>query len=56
MDLTGGRLKILKIAKRTDKMKAMMDSMLAYWVLLLAVSLGGASMIYVFWLRDAMMM
>lgn len=36
-------------------MKALMDSMLGYWVLLLAVSLGLASLIYVFWLREALL-
>ncbi len=36
-------------------MKAIVDSMLGYWILLLAISLGLASLIYIFWLREAMM-
>ncbi len=36
-------------------MKGLIDSMLGYWILLLAVSLGLASLIYVFWLREALL-
>ncbi len=36
-------------------MKGLIESMLGYWILLLAVSLGLASMIYVFWLREALL-
>lgn len=36
-------------------MKALIESMLGYWILLLAISLGLASLIYVFWLREALL-
>jgi len=36
-------------------MKAIIDNMFGYWIILLAISLGLASMIYVFWLRDALL-
>lgn len=36
-------------------MKALIDSMFGYWILLLAISLGAASLIYVFWLREALL-
>lgn len=36
-------------------MKVLIESMLGYWILLLALSLGAASLIYIFWLRDALM-
>jgi hypothetical protein len=35
-------------------MQSLMDSMLAYWIVLLGLSLGAASLIYVFWLKDAL--
>jgi hypothetical protein len=35
-------------------MKSLLDSMLAYWILLLAVSLGVAALIYLIWLKDAL--
>ncbi len=35
-------------------MKALIESMLGYWILLLTISLGIASVIYVCWLRDAL--
>ena len=35
-------------------MQSLMDSMLAYWIVLLALSLGAAALIYVFWLKDAL--
>ena len=35
-------------------MKPLLDSMLAYWILLLAVSLGAAAIIYLVWLKDAL--
>ncbi len=35
-------------------MKSLLDSMLAYWILLLAVSLGAAAIIYLTWLKDAL--
>lgn len=35
-------------------MQSLMDSMLAYWIVLLGFSLGTAALIYVFWLRDAL--
>jgi len=41
--------------KRTLDMKAIIDNMFGYWIILLAISLGLASMIYVFWLRDALL-
>ncbi len=33
-------------------MKVFIDSMLGYWILLLAISLGVAAMIYQLWLRN----
>lgn len=36
-------------------MKSLLDSMFVYWIILLAVALGAASMIYVFWLHDVLM-
>jgi hypothetical protein len=30
------------------------DSMLAYWIVLLAISLGSAAAVYVLWLHQAM--
>ncbi len=36
-------------------MKVLIESMLGYWILLLSLSLGAASLIYIFWLRDALM-
>ncbi len=36
-------------------MRALIDSMFGYWMLLLAISLGLASLIYIFWLREALM-
>jgi hypothetical protein len=30
------------------------DSMLAYWMVLLTISLGAAAAVYVLWLHDAM--
>jgi hypothetical protein len=35
-------------------MKAIIDSMIGYWLLLLALSLGAAALIYHFWLRGVM--
>ncbi len=35
-------------------MRWFIDSMLGYWILLLAISLGAAACIYVFWLRDVL--
>ncbi len=35
-------------------MKSLLDSMLAYWIILLAFSLGAAAVIYLTWLRDAL--
>ncbi len=35
-------------------MKSLLDSMLAYWILLLAGSLGAAAIIYFTWLKDAL--
>lgn len=35
-------------------MKAFIDSMLGYWILLLAISLGVAAMIYQLWLRNVL--
>jgi hypothetical protein len=35
-------------------MKTLFDSMLAYWIVLLAFSLGAAAIIYLLWLRDAL--
>ena len=35
-------------------MKSLWDSMLAYWIVLLAFSLGAAAIIYVFWLKEAL--
>ena len=35
-------------------MQSLMDSMLAYWIVLLSFSLGTAALIYVFWLKDAL--
>ena len=41
--------------KREDPgMKWFIDSMLGYWIMLLAASLGAAACIYVFWLKDAL--
>jgi len=35
-------------------MKVFIDSMLGYWILLLAISLGVAAMIYQLWLRNVL--
>jgi hypothetical protein len=35
-------------------MKALLDSMLIYWILLLAFSLGTAGIIYAVWLKDVL--
>ena len=35
-------------------MKRILNSMLGFWLLLLAVSLGTASVIYELWLKDRM--
>jgi hypothetical protein len=35
-------------------MKALIDSMLGYWVLLLSLSLGAAALIYVIWLKNVL--
>jgi uncharacterized oligopeptide transporter (OPT) family protein len=35
-------------------MKSLLDSMLIYWILLLALSLGTAGIIYAIWLRDVL--
>ncbi len=35
-------------------MKALINTMLVYWILLLSVSLGAAAAIYVAWLKDAL--
>jgi len=35
-------------------MRWFIDSMIGYWVLLLAISLGTAALIYVLWLKEAM--
>ena len=35
-------------------MKWFIESMLGYWILLLAISLGLAAGIYVIWLKDAL--
>jgi hypothetical protein len=35
-------------------MKSLIDSMLAYWIILLLFSLGAASVIYVIWLKDVL--
>jgi hypothetical protein len=36
-------------------MKSLISSMFVYWIILLAVSLGAASLIYTFWLHDVLM-
>ncbi len=36
-------------------MKSLIDSMLAYWILLLLVSLGAAGAIYAIWLKDVLL-
>jgi len=35
-------------------MRWFIDNMIGYWVLLLAISLGTAGLIYVFWLKEHM--
>ena len=35
-------------------MQSIMDSMLAYWIVLLSFSLGAAAAIYFLWLKDAL--
>lgn len=35
-------------------MKWLIDSMLAYWIILLLLSLGAASIIYAIWLKGVM--
>ena len=35
-------------------MKSLIDSMLAYWIILLLFSLGAAAVIYFVWLKDAL--
>ena len=36
-------------------MKSLIDSMLAYWIILLAFSLGVAALIYELWLSDVIL-
>ncbi len=36
-------------------MKSLLNSMLAYWIVLLSLSMGAAAAIYFIWLKDAMM-
>jgi hypothetical protein len=36
-------------------MKWLIDSMLAYWIILLLFSLGAAALIYFIWLKDALL-
>ena len=36
------------------KMKWFINSMLGYWCLLLAISLGAAAWVYLAWLKDVM--
>ena len=36
-------------------MKWFINSMVGYWILLLAISLGIAAVIYAVWLRDALL-
>lgn len=36
-------------------MKALINTMLVYWILLLSISLGAAAIIYVVWLKDALL-
>ena len=35
-------------------MKSLIDSMLVYWIVLLLISLGVASVIYFVWLKDVL--
>jgi len=35
-------------------MKSLIDSMLAFWIVLLLISLGGAAVIYLIWLKDTL--
>jgi hypothetical protein len=35
-------------------MKWLIDSMLAYWIILLLLSLGAAGIIYAVWLKDVL--
>jgi len=35
-------------------MKSLLDSMAVYWCILLLFSLGAAGLIYIFWLKDAL--
>jgi len=37
-----------------EKMKSIIDSMLAFWIVLLLISLGGAVIIYIIWLKDTL--
>jgi hypothetical protein len=38
--------------KGREIMKWLLDSMLAYWIVLLLLSLGSASIIYAVWLKN----
>jgi len=40
--------------KECWKMKSLLDSMAVYWCILLLFSLGAAGLIYIFWLKDAL--
>jgi hypothetical protein len=40
--------------KEHNNLKILIDSMLAYWIILLLLSLGAASIIYAIWLKDVL--
>ncbi len=40
--------------KEHNEIKMLLNSMLAYWIILLLFSLGAASVIYVIWLKDVL--
>jgi hypothetical protein len=40
--------------KECSTMKSLLDSMLAYWIILLVFSLGVAGVIYAIWLKEVL--
>ncbi len=40
--------------KEHNMMKLLANSMLAYWIILLLISLGAATVIYAIWLKDVL--
>ena len=42
------------VSKECYTMNWLLNSMLAYWVVLLLISLGAAAVIYFIWLKDSL--